>query len=82
MSPQQSFIPLSKEEYNSIKEGDWVTRMLAFCIPMPLKVTRVTDTTIITGLWEFDRNTGIEIDEDISSPVSYISEINPKKNEK
>jgi hypothetical protein len=30
---------------------------------------------VITVLVEFDRNTGVEIDEDISVPVSYISEI-------
>lgn len=49
----------------SIKVGDTVTRILAGEIRMPLKVTAITETRIICGPWEFDKNTGGEIDEDL-----------------
>ena len=71
---KQSFNPLTKEQYYSIKEGDVIERVLAFCLPMFLNVQSVSDDIINCG-WTFDRNTGIEIDEDISTPVSYISRI-------
>jgi len=70
----QSYNPLSKIEYQSIKAGDTIERMLTFSIPMNLIVQSVSETTIDAG-WVFDRTTGIEIDEDISVPVSYISKI-------
>jgi hypothetical protein len=44
-------------------------------MPDKLIVNEVTENVITAGWWEFDRNTGVEIDEDISVPVSYISEI-------
>ena len=66
--------PLTKEQYNSIKSGDVIERMLAFSIPMYLVVQSVSDELIDCG-WTFDRNTGLEIDKDISSTVSYISKI-------
>lgn len=52
-----------------VKPGDQVLRMLAGSIPMPLKVTEVTETEILCGKrdigWMFDRKTGAEIDEDL-----------------
>jgi hypothetical protein len=72
---KQSYNPLTKEAYHSIKKGDVIVRMLAFCMPDKLIVNEVTENVITAGWWEFDRNTGVEIDEDISVPVSYISEI-------
>jgi hypothetical protein len=72
---KQEYIPLSKEEYRSIAVGDIIVRQLVFLIPMQLKVMELTEDRIICGFWEFDRNTGLEIDEDISHTVSYISEI-------
>ena len=71
---KQEYKPLTKEEYKSIKAGDVIERMLAFCIPMELRVQSVDDNIINAG-WVFDRNTGLEIDEDIPSTVSYISKI-------
>ena len=59
--------------FRSIKTGDTVTRMLAGIVPMRLKVTDVTDSRIICGSWEFDRETGAEIDEDIDCQVSHLS---------
>lgn len=50
--------------FQSVKEGDTVLRMLCG-IPMPLKVSKVTDKLIICGSWEFDRNTGAEIDDEL-----------------
>lgn len=74
MSEKQSYTPLPKEEYLKIKAGDVIERMLAFCIPDYLIVQKVDDNIIDAG-WVFDRNTGLEIDEDISSTVSYIRRV-------
>jgi hypothetical protein len=70
----QQYKPLTKEEYHSIQKGDIIERMLAFSIPMEIVVQSVNEDTIDAG-WIFHKNTGIEIDEDISVPVSYISKI-------
>lgn len=72
---EQHFTPLTKEEYHSIKEGDIIERLLAFSIPMNLKVTSVLEDVITCGYWEFERDTGLEIDEAFSARVSYISKI-------
>lgn len=74
---KQEHKPLTREEYNSIKAGDVIERMLGFCIPVYLIVSNVDDKLIYTGEegWKFDKNTGLEIDEDISVTVSYISKI-------
>jgi hypothetical protein len=49
-----------------VKVGDMVTRMLGDQVPMMLmKVSAVTDARIICALWEFDRATGAEVDEDL-----------------
>lgn len=45
-----------------VKVGDTVTRLIGGVIPMKLKVTDVSDTTIECGDWTFDRETGAEID--------------------
>jgi hypothetical protein len=55
-----------------IREGEFVTRWLAWTIPMSVRVTKITDNFIIcggdetdhTGYW-FDRKHGLEIDEEI-----------------
>lgn len=46
-----------------VKVGDVVTRMLCGTMPMQLRVTAVTEQRIICGEWEFDRETGAEIDD-------------------
>lgn len=74
MSTKQTYTPLTKEKYQAIKPGDVIERMLAFCIPMYLIVKSVNDTIIDAG-WVFDRDTGMEIDEDIASTVSYIRRV-------
>ena len=50
-----------------IAVGDFVSRWLGDApIPMRLKVSEVTaDRIICAGVWEFDRQTGAEIDEDL-----------------
>jgi hypothetical protein len=48
-----------------IKVGDRVVRWLGGAIPMPLRVTQVTGTTVECSLWTFDRATGAEIDDDL-----------------
>lgn len=71
---KQEYTPLTKEQYQAIKPGDVIERMLAFCIPMYLNVQKVEDNIIDAG-WTFDRNTGLEIDEDIPQTVSYIRRV-------
>jgi hypothetical protein len=71
---KQEHNPLTKEQYHVIKVGDVIERMLGFSIPMYLKVGNVTDDVIDCG-WEFNRHTGIEIDEYIPTPVSYIKRV-------
>ena len=72
---KQKYTPLPKETLLSIKVGDVVERMLAFAIPQYLVVQSMDDKTFDAGLWTFDRNTGVEIDEDIPSTVSYIRRV-------
>lgn len=71
---KQEYTPLTKEQYQAIKPGDVIERMLAFCIPMYLNVQKVEDGIIDAG-WTFDRNTGLEIDGDIPLSVSYIRRV-------
>lgn len=75
MTKKQSYTPLTREEYNQIKPGDVIERMLAFCIPMYLVVQKIENGVIDAGLWTFDTNTGLEIDEDIPTTVSYIRRV-------
>lgn len=51
--------------------GDTVTRMLAGVVPMPLKVTELTETLIVCGAYTFDRATGAEIDEELGWGPAY-----------
>jgi len=71
---KQTYNPLTKEDYRSIKVGDVIERMLAFSIPCYLVVQSVTENLIECG-WTFDRNTGLEVDDMIPSTVSYISRV-------
>lgn len=49
-----------------VKAGDEVTRVLAGVLKMPMKVSEVTKNEILTaGGWKFNRDTGLEIDEDL-----------------
>jgi len=49
-----------------IAVGDFVLRWFGgIPKPMRLKVTQLTADRIICGAWEFDRQTGAEIDEDL-----------------
>lgn len=47
-----------------IKIGDEVIRYLGN-IPIPMKVTKVTENKIHCGAWKFDKKTGAEIDKDL-----------------
>jgi hypothetical protein len=69
-----TYKPLTKEQLHQIKKGDVIERMLAFSIPVYLIVQDVTDKIIDCG-WTFDRDTGLEIDEDISTTASYIRRV-------
>lgn len=71
---KQNYNPLSPEELKAIKKGDVIERMLGFCIPCYLKVQDVNNGIIDAG-WTFDRNTGLEIDKDIPTTVSYIRRV-------
>lgn len=70
------YTPMSKEALLAIKKGDVLERMLAFQIPIYIIVQEVTNDVIDAG-WTFDRNTGLEVDEDIPTPpeISYIRRV-------
>lgn len=65
---------ITKEELLNIKKGDVLERMLAFSIPVYIIVQKVTEDVIDAG-WTFNRHTGLEIDDDISTTVSYIRRV-------
>lgn len=68
---------------DNIKIGDFVTRILAGCIEMQLKVTDLTENKVVCGSWEFCRQTGLEMDDELEwGPAfgksgSYLKEITP-----
>lgn len=70
----QKYNPMNKKDLLNIKPGDLIERMLGFSIPVYLVVQEVTDDLIKAG-WEFDRNTGLEVDDDIPVKVSYIRRV-------
>ena len=52
------------KDLKDVKVGDTVNRYLSIIPkPMILVVTKITDKLIICGDWEFDKNTGGEVDE-------------------
>lgn len=60
--------------FDHVRAGDIVTRMLAGTIPMNLRVAKVDDTLIYCGgesAWTFDRKTGIEVDHDLGWGPQY-----------
>jgi hypothetical protein len=60
-------------DFTDVKKDDMVLRMLAGTIPMKLSVTEVTEDRIICGGgWEFDRQTGMEVDDEFTITVSYL----------
>lgn len=73
-----NYKPLTTEQYQAIKVGDVVERMLAFKIPMYLVVQEVTEDIIDCG-WTFNRKTGVEVDDMIPVAVSYISRVLTEK---
>ena len=54
-----------------MKVGDIVTRDMCGFI-QELVITGVTDDRIICGDWEFDKETGVEIDDMLSCSPSFI----------
>ena len=62
--------------FRHFQKGDKVRRMLVGVIPRDLIITEVTDDLIICDWWQFDRDSGIEVDDDISCPVSHLVVIN------
>jgi hypothetical protein len=59
------------EELETVQVGDEVIRVMAG-IPMTLRVTDVTETSIFCGGWEFSKEDGRELDDLMSSPPSYL----------
>lgn len=54
----------TSNQWSDIKVGDEVIRMLGVpAIPLPLRVTQITEQLIHCGDWQFDRITGAEVDE-------------------
>lgn len=80
---------LTKEQLETIKVGDVVTRMLGGVVPMKLIVGEIDEKEDMIyigkkdqGGWKFDRITGVEIDEDLGwtresgNTGSYLIAIN------
>lgn len=57
--------------FKYLKVGDKVTRLLGGSVKMDLKVTEVTEKTIVCGAWTFDTKTGAEIDDDLQWGPQY-----------
>lgn len=69
-------------EFENLKVGDVVTRMLGGTIPMRLSVSAITDRIITCSAWQFDKATGAEIDEDLGwgpPPLMTGSYLDPSK---
>lgn len=62
-----------------MKTGDMITRVLAECIPMKMKITSIDEKFIHCGCWKFDIITGEEVDEELGwgpgRTGSYIKEL-------
>ncbi|OAI41263.1 hypothetical protein AYO40_03520 [Planctomycetaceae bacterium SCGC AG-212-D15] len=54
-----------------IKPGDIVLRAVGESVMMAMKVTGITEDLIICGSWKFDRETGMEEDEDLGWGVAH-----------
>ena len=54
-----------------LEAGDTIIRMLGGSLPMPLKVTAISENEIICGAWTFDKVTGAEIDHDLCWGPQY-----------
>lgn len=83
---------ISKEELATLKVGDFVERSLGGTVPMKMKVIGINERIICVNIleegdidfgptdWEFHRETGAEIDEDlgwdgITITGSYLTKI-------
>ena len=76
---EHTYQQLDKEILHNIKPGDIIERMLGFVIPDYLRVTEVNDQFIYCGPknvgWKFDRDTGLEVDEDLTTTPSYLARV-------
>ena len=71
-------------EFENLRVGDVVVRMLAGTLPMKLQVSDITDQLIVCSAWQFDRSTGAEIDEELGwgpPPLMTGSYIDPLQTE-
>ena len=83
---------ISKEELQSLKVGDFVERALGGTVLMKMKVVDITDRIVCINIpkkgepdfgpadWEFHKETGAEIDEDlgwdgVNITGSYLTKI-------
>jgi hypothetical protein len=58
-------VKVGRGNFRDVKVGDTVTRIISETIPMEMKVTYADDNEIRCGDWVFDRDTGMEIDDDL-----------------
>lgn len=84
---EQNWQIMRRPSYRDVEVGDVVLRLLAGVIPMSLIVTKVDDKLIYCGTddapgtmepvhgWTFDRDTGVEVDEDIPMAVSFLTAV-------
>lgn len=65
---------ITKEQLQAIRIDDLIQRNLCGIL-IPLKVSSITSRCIHCGPWAFDRNTGIEIDDDVFTYISRIDAV-------
>ena len=73
---------IAMTEFENLKVGDVVTRMLGGTIPMRLSVSAITDRIITCSAWQFDKASGAEIDEELGLgplPLMTGSYLDPSK---
>jgi hypothetical protein len=74
LSGSQARVRTFRHSFRDVKAGDTVSRILGDA-PMELIVTEVDEQFIYCGPvgvgWKFDRETGIEVDEEISWGLEF-----------
>ena len=75
----QGYKHLPYGQLSGIKKGDVIERRIAFMVPSYVTVVDITPVTIKCDPWAFDRDSGLEIDEDIFCVISYIGKVLTKE---
>lgn len=64
-----------EKQLPDVAVGDIAHRLICGALNQDLNISEVTEDRIICGPWTFDRRTGKEIDDDLSSSPSRLTGI-------